>query len=502
MVPEPANHEGRVLNPDLMGRLVANATALHDRVAIEDDYSCLSWNELVGAASNTAGSLARAGVRPGDRVVLRLPNSVDFVVAALGCLWLGAPFVPISLEEPADRVDSIVAQCLPVAVIQSDRTARLQGIECFGPGQLLSERHDISEPCRTPHRDAYIIFTSGTTGRAKGVRTSIESFGWAVATTARSMGLGPSTRSLSVSSYNFDGSYATLFTTLWAGGCVLIPPREELLFGKRFFRSVLDRGITHSSFSPTYLRLLLKSPRFGELADSNLSTLALGGEAMSVSDLRGLWDVMPELGIYNIYGPTETTIQVTSFRVPKRFMAAEEVPIGLPHEGVEFHVVGGDGSVGRDAGELYIGGRQLMSGYWGDEVLTEQVLRRDVISGQILYKTGDLVERDGQGLFYYRARLDDVIKRRGVRVSLEEVRRALEAVPEVEAAICLPAEGPGGVEIAAVIQTSLETAVPILRAARSQLPEAMMPDKVRLVRTLPVNSSGKVDRAALTQLEW
>jgi amino acid adenylation domain-containing protein len=487
---------------EVIGRLLANARSHPESSAVQDDGTRLSWRQLVAAAGSTAGSLAAAGVRPGDRVAIRLPNSVAFVTAALGCVWLGASFVPVSVEDPLERVDTIVATCRPSAMIELEPSLSRGVTRRLHPEELQSAGNDTVEPCRASRRDAYIIFTSGTTGQPKGVRISVESFAWAIATTAHRFGLTSATRSLSVSSFNFDGSYASLFTTLWAGGSVVIPPRNELLFGKRFFRSVLEEGATHTSFSPTYLRLLLKSPRMGDLAGSNLSTVALGGEELTVSDLRGLWDVMPDLRVFNIYGPTETTIQVTSFEVPKLCISSGEVPIGSPHEGVRFYVVGDDGAVNQDLGELHIGGRQLMSGYWGDDELTNRVLRHDVIPGEAVYKTGDLVKRDSEGWYYYRGRADDVVKRRGVRISLGEVGRALESIPEVEMAICLPIDEAGVLGIGAVIQSELDCPLPILRAARSQLPETMMPDKVQLLRTLPMNSSGKVDRAALSRLEW
>ena len=473
-----------------------------DSAAVQDDDYRLSWAELATAAGEAATALAAAGVRPGDRVALRLPNSTDFVKAALGCMWMGASFVPVSVEDPPARVAFILETCRPAARIELEPSSVSDGIRSIHPEDLSAPGGETVEPSSTPSRDAYIIFTSGTTGEPKGVRISVEALGWAASTTAQRFGMTAATRSISVSSFNFDGSYATLFTTLWAGGSLIIPPRSELLFGRRFFRTVLEEGVTHTSCSPTYMRLLLKSPRLRDLGSSTLMTWALGGEELTVADLQALWAAKPGLKIFNIYGPTETTIQVTSFEVPKMCLDWTEVPLGTPHEGVDFHLVGADGTIDSQLGELYIGGRQLMSGYIGDDTLTEHVLRHDVIDGQTLYKTGDLVSRDDQGLYYFRGRTDDIVKRRGVRISLGEVSRALESLPEVDAVVCLPIEDDGVLGIAAAIQTTLDSPLPILQAARSRLHEGMMPDKVRLMRSLPMNASGKVDRAALSRLDW
>jgi acyl-coenzyme A synthetase/AMP-(fatty) acid ligase len=214
-----------------------------------------------------------------------------------------------------------------------------------------------------------------------------------------------------------------------------------------------------------------------------------------------LWSVLPEVEVFNRYGPTETTIAVTTYRVTTEDVASGRVPIGAPHEGVEFYIVGEDGQVIADhdePGELYVGGEQLMGGYWGDEELTQSVLRRDVVAGKTVYKTGDLVYRDRRGLFVYSGRLDDVVKRNGVRISLDEVARALRSTSGVTGAWCALVDLNGSPGIAAFVEAGPEVAVTSLyEAAERQLPATMLPDEVHVVGTLPMTHQGKVDRRRL-----
>jgi acyl-coenzyme A synthetase/AMP-(fatty) acid ligase len=168
---------------------------------------------------------------------------------------------------------------------------------------------------------------------------------------------------------------------------------------------------------------------------------------------------------------------------------------------VSFHIVAEDGQpiFGTDeVGELYIGGDQLMRGYWGDDDLTSRVLRDDVVPGTKVYRTGDLVYRDREGRYAYVGRTDNVVKRNGVRVSLREVARVLLEVDDVTRAVCIPIEQSGSLAIAAFVEAGpLVTVSAVFEAAYRELPAGMVPDEVILCSSFPLNSSGKVDHRRL-----
>ena len=378
-----------------------------DALAAKDDAEGLTYAQLYERVAAIAAGLSSLGVGPGDRVAVRLPNSVQFLSVAMACLWLGVPFVPISVDDPARRVQQILTDSEPALVVtlEGDGAApAVSGRAVVTPDQLLRRGGVVPKRAQDPEIDAYMIYTSGTTGSPKGVRIPVQSFGWSISTTAERLGLDSSTRSLCVSPFHFDGSYANLFPTLVAGGRVVIPRREQLLMVRRFFSSVLQDGITHTSFSPSYLRLVLTSPKLRDLAGSALRTMGLGGEEILAEDLVALWEALPDLRVYNYYGPTEATIEVTTFELDRSTFGSGVVPIGVPHAGVRFYLVDSGGGLIEDSnqiGELHIAGNQLMRGYWGDQALTDEVLRTDVVAGELVYKTGDLVRRDEQGRYIY-----------------------------------------------------------------------------------------------------
>jgi D-alanine--poly(phosphoribitol) ligase subunit 1 len=485
---------------DVLAAILGHAAAAPSRAAAQDDSQSFTYGELRDQTSRLASGLSRQGVAVGDRVGLQLPNSVDFLVAALASMWIGAIFVPLPVTDPTSRVAAVVDDCTPAVILCNTRTPdahprAVQMIELAGAGS-----HEV--PAVDPEdRPAYAIYTSGTTGTPKGVLIGRRAFAAAVRSIIEAVGFTSNTRSLCVSPFHFDGSFGTLFPTPAAGGSMVIPPRESLLFPRYFFRTIARENITLTSFSPSYLRLLLASPQLSTLAGSTLSAIGLGGEACSAADVMRLWNAAPELRVFNRYGPTETTIMASHFEVTPAGITGDAVPIGRPHPGVSYVLIDGDGRIIEDSGrtgELYIGGVQLMAGYWGAPELSASVLRSDVIAGQTLYRTGDIAMRRPDGNYVYVDRADRVIKRRAVRISLVELGEVFRGLPGITAATCVTYADGAELGIAAFVATQDGcTADDVRAAAMQRLPASMLPDRIELVSSLPLGSSSKVDELRL-----
>lgn len=488
----------------VLGAVLGHADRDPDRPAVKDLDRVLTWGELRTAAGRVAAGLLHKGVEPGDRAALLIGNSVDFVVAALGCLWAGVTFVPLAITDPDSRRVQILDDCRPARVITagSDRTAP-SGLPVGTAWTSLSALSVADGPTPPPVTGpiSYVIYTSGTTGIPKGVQISPDAFFTAVEACADAVGLTAHDRGLCVSPVHFDGSFSAIFPALVRGAPLVIPDREALLFPRRFFSIVASEGITATSFSPSYLRLLRVSGRLAQLADTPLRVLALGGEAPSTADIRAVWAASPGLRVVNRYGPTETTIAVAHLELTPDLLDAGPVPIGRPHPGSSFHLVDEHGGLVDRlgvVGELYIGGPQLMAGYLNDPALSAAVLRTDVVEGTALYRTGDLVFRDDRGNYVYVGRSDRVIKRQGVRMSLVELTEALGGIDTVASAACttFDLEGDLGV-VAFVVPDGEVTPVAVRQAASQRLPATMLPDQFVLVADLPLTSSSKVDERRL-----
>jgi D-alanine--poly(phosphoribitol) ligase subunit 1 len=493
-----------VTETGVLHAIIHHAQTGPDLPAVKDLDCELSYSELQEEVARVGSGLVAQGVVEGDRVALLLPNSVDFVVAALACLWVGAIFVPLAVTDPESRLATIVADCASsmVVIVDGEVDAPSLGPVPLVPiGALRNDRTELLAPIADSSRIAYAIYTSGTTGTPKGVLIGNDAFLAAVEATSTALGLDRSTRTLCVSPFYFDGSFGTLFPTLYSGGAVVIRPREALLFPRTFFNAVAKEGITYTGFSPSYLRLLLGSPQMAKLGDSTLAVVALGGEASSIADLRALWEAAPNTRVFNRYGPTEATIAVTHVQLSPELIANGTVPMGDPHPGTSFHLVDEEGGIvdERDrVGELYIGGPQLMHGYWGAQALTDEVLRTDVVPGVTTYKTGDLVYRDDSGRYVYVDRADRVIKRSGVRISLVELSEAMRSLDGVSAAACVMFDNDGELGIVAFVVADEPVSGPQLhQAARERLPDTMLPNRIELVEALPLTTSSKLDERLL-----
>jgi amino acid adenylation domain-containing protein len=490
----------------VVGAVLDHADQAPDRPAVKDLDRALSRGELRAEAARVAAGLQQKGVQPGARVALLIGNSVDFVVAALGCLWAGASFVPLAITDPDVRRGQILADCRPALVIikGSDHT-RPSGLPIGTAWSSLSELRATVGPTPPPVAGpiSYIIYTSGTTGIPKGVQIPAEAFFSAAEACADAVGLAPDDRALCVSPVHFDGSFSAIFPPLVRGVPLVIPDREALLFPRRFFSIVASEGITATSFSPSYLRLLRSSGRLDRLADTPLRVIALGGEAPSITDIKAVWAGSPGLQVVNRYGPTEATIAVAHLDLTPELLDGGLVPIGQPHPGSSFHLIDEHGALVEEpgvVGELYIGGRQLMAGYLSDPGRSVAVLRPDVVEGTTVYRTGDLVYRDDRGYYVYVGRSDRVIKRHGVRMSLVEVTEALGAIDGVASAACTTFDLEGSLGVVAFVVPDGElTPLVIRQAAGERLPETMLPDQFILVTDLPLTSSSKVDERRLLE---
>ncbi|HUB70351.1 MAG TPA: amino acid adenylation domain-containing protein [Acidimicrobiales bacterium] len=497
-------------SPDLLSRVLQHAASRPGAVALRDNSESLTYGQLADRAGQVAAGLRALGAEPGGRVAVHLENSVPFVTTALGALWLGSAWCPLALHNPPARMSRILADCAPSLIVTSDPGAFTgPPAPLVSPGQVLDAAgagpaaagEALPAPARAvdPARDAFIIFTSGTTGTPKGVRVSEAAFRRSVLATVELAALTTSTRALAVSAFHFDGSYGLLFPTLVAGGELTVPTRDEVLFPRRFFQLLLQTEATFTSFSPSFLRIILSAGQFKSLSGVPLETMFLGGEECMAADVARLWEVLPNVTVVNRYGPTEATIAVTSYPVERGDVETGKIPIGPPHPGSEFYLLADGGGLIDEPfaqGELYIGGDQLMTGYWRDEALTREVLREDLVAGQRLYRTGDLAYRDDRGRYFYLGRVDDIVKRDAIRISLSEVARAFRGAAGVTGAFSALVERDGLPAIAVFVESTAGVTRPeLIEAAKAQLPATMLPDEVFVLEELPMNSQGKVDRA-------
>ncbi|MFE1763839.1 amino acid adenylation domain-containing protein [Streptomyces angustmyceticus] len=494
------------LLPEWFGSRVVESSGA---VAVECGEEVLSFGELDARANGVANVLTGVGVGPGGVVALLVPRSVDAVVAMLGVVKSGAAFLPVDVDFPAERIAFVLGDAQPAAILTS---AELSGVvpEPTCPVVLLDEAGTAAELDRpvelSPVHPAYVLYTSGSTGRPKGVvvsHGSLRSFLWAM---CAETGLVSGDRLLAVTTFGFDISLLEVFLPLVVGACVVVASREVVRDPVELGRVVRGRGVSVMQATPGLWRGLLEvSPESVE----GLRVL-VGGEALDASLAGGL--VARAGSVLNVYGPTETTIWSTCFRVVGR-----EVAIGGPIANTRVYVL--DGRLGLVppgvVGELYVAGDGVASGYVGRPGLTAQRFVADPFaesektdgvesSGALMYRTGDLVRWSSGGVLEFVGRADDQVKLRGYRVELGEVEEALASFAGVAQAVAVVREDvPGDRRLVGYVvpaggtDTDVVEGEAVRRHAAGVLPGYMVPSVVMVLDAVPRTPNGKTDRKAL-----
>ena len=503
--------------PALLHRAVsASAAERPDAVAVESAAGALTYGELVRRARRLAGRLAAAGVRRGDRVALLAERTPDLLVALLGVLESGAAFVPLDPAFPAARLRLMVEDSGARVVLAAPH--RLAACEGWGARALaLAEAagDGIEAPAAAGSAAAepvvgglcgddlaYVLYTSGSTGRPKGVQIGHR----AVLNFLRSMRLRPGLDRrdvlAAVTTISFDISILELFGPLLAGGRVLLLDRATVGDGERLLAALQRGGASVLQATPVTWRLLLEA---GWEGDPPLKALC-GGEALPASLAAAVAARAGEL--WNMFGPTETTVWSTTARLA----GGDEVTLGRPIAATRVYVV--DAALrplpAGAVGELLIGGAGLARGYLGRAATTAERFVPDPAAGAgggepggRLYRTGDLARFDVAGRLHFLGRLDQQVKVRGHRIEPGEVEAVLEADPTVSQAVVVVGAGGGGATLVAYLVAADPASPPAPRRLRDllgeRLPPYMVPGAFVLLDAMPLTPNGKVDRRALPE---
>ncbi|SNS94666.1 MULTISPECIES: non-ribosomal peptide synthetase [unclassified Azospirillum] len=465
--------------------------------AVAQGASVLTHAGLWARSGALAGWLAAQGIGPGDRVGICLDRTPDMVAALIAVWRAGAAYVPLDPAHPADRLAFIVGDAGCALVLVDAGTAQVLAASGCRLAELPAHA-DAAPPVLAPDMSspAYILYTSGTTGRPKGVVVSHHNLGNFLVAMRGLLGFGPGDRLLAVTTLSFDIAGLELFLPLSVGAVVELATAEEGRDGVKLAGRLAVCKPSFMQMTPAGWRLLLAA---GWRPDPGL-TMLVGGEALP----RDLADVLLPAGagciLWNMFGPTETTIWSTAHMVER---SAGPVPIGRPVGNTRVYIVDAAGRpvpVGV-TGELLIGGDGVAMGYHNRPDLTAQRFGDDpFVPGGRVYRTGDLARWRGDGVLLFQGRADHQVKLRGFRIELEEIEAVLASHPgvaEAVAAVCPGADGEGRLA-AWIVPHGAAPGTEALRAHLAvRLPPYMLPSAWTFLAGLPRTSNGKIDRKAL-----
>jgi len=492
------------------------AAATPEAPALASNGSVLTYAALNRRANQLARHLRTLGVGPDVRVGIALERSAGLVASLLATLKSGGAYVPLDPSHPRERLAMILDDASP-AVLLTDETLRaelpvpagcrvvtLDGAWDDG-GLLAAESGEDFPGFDSLESLAYVIFTSGSTGRPKGVQIPHGPLVNFLASMSQAPGLTAADVLVAVTTISFDIAGLEIYLPLLVGARVELASRDEASDGALLADRLASSGATALQATPAGWRMLLDT---GWTGDPKLKALC-GGEALT-PDLAAR--LLPKVGaLWNVYGPTETTIWSAAGRVTSVENAIAAVPVGPAIANTTLHVLDAyfePAPVGV-VGELYIGGSGLARGYLGQSGLTAERFLPDPFAarfagGSRLYNTGDLARRRADGFIDFLGRADHQVKIRGFRIEPDEVAAVLAKHPAVrQTVVTARPSAAGDLRLVAYLVVGLVAGdqplvIDDLRAyLADRLPAYMVPTDFVALDALPLNPSGKVDRRAL-----
>lgn len=421
----------------------------------------------------------------------------EMLVAFIGAVKSGRPYIPIDRTLPPERINQILELAKPAIVLTPEKTARLSCLKTLAPFRPLR-----------PDDPFYIIFTSGSTGTPKGIIISRQSLEYFVGEMLRQQKFTEGGEIfLNQAPFSFDLSVMDLYCSLAIGGRLFSIGRDLLCNPKLFYQALADSGLTTWVSTPSFAEMCLLERKFNRLMLPMLRRFLFCGEILLAETARALLDRFPEAEVWNLYGPTETTVATTSVRIDHEILAKyPNLPVGRALPGSEIFIADKncDAVSNGRPDEIIIKGPNVSSGYLARPDLNTAHFFQT--NGQRGYRTGDL-GRFQDGLLFFEGRIDNQIKLNGHRIELEDLEANLRALPMVRDAVVLPVLKNGKAHrlrcfvVPSKDSKENEQDLPstIREGLRERVPAYMMPRTFEVMDAFPLTANGKIDRRKLAQ---
>lgn len=473
-----------------------------DKIAVQDETSQLTYQELSERSSKLASYLQQQHGIDGRRIGVSLQRNKELVVILLAILKSGAAYVPIDPNLPKDRAQMIIEDGQLGLIISdsqghSDLTGKVVSLE---EAQLLALSNNASInselPAVSSDATSYVIFTSGSTGRPKGVEVSHSNVVNMLRSFAKAPGISEKDSLLAITTISFDISVLELFLPLTVGGKSIVLDSTTSADGSKLIQKLSELKPSWMQATPATWKMLIDS---GWQGSADL-TILCGGEGLP----KSLADELVERSsrLFNVYGPTETTVWSTYSEY-----TGSQVDIGQPianttvmilDKGLKPVPIG-------VVGDIYISGAGVTKGYFERPDLTEQAYQKSDRFSQTIYETGDIGRLTHDRRLECLGRSDNQLKIRGFRIELSDIEENLRKVAGVKDAVVTSEKINGELTLIAYFVStdgSKLTDKNIKSELKQWLPYYMIPGFVSELEKLPLNSNGKVDRKQLPKFDF
>lgn len=479
-----------------VGTLFDEVAALHpDKTAVIFEHDRITYDSLKARANHLASVLRAKGIGRNDFVAVLEERGIGLIVAILAVIKAGAAYVPIDYRYPAERIRFILEDCGPKCVLSDCGAAAWS----FGFDLVSIAENSIPDAFSDAYLEdwnraddlAYMIYTSGTSGKPKGVMIEHHSLVNMIYAYKDIYEMKEEDIILQFASIAFDQSVWDIFSALLTGAGLLMVPQAYIGDPVRLPEYANQHKATVAALTPAFIRELdSNSFRYLRLLES--------GGAEAKPDVLRQW--LGRVRIFNTYGPTEAAVNAVTFELKED---AEEMPIGSPIPNTQVYVIDRGRLCGAGiAGELCIAGQGIARGYYNREELTAEKFVENPFGTGRIYRTGDLARLIDEHVIEYLGRIDDQVKIRGFRIELGEIEHALRDVSGITDAVVITQKEPDGEQYLCAYFTAeikLDQSL-IFSKLKDSLPSYMVPRCMMQIPSIPLTSNGKVDRNKLPEI--
>jgi amino acid adenylation domain-containing protein len=482
--------------------------------AVVFEEARLSYTELNKRANQLAHYLQSKGVKAETLVPICIERSLEMIVGVLGILKAGGAYVPIDPEYPADRINYIIEDTSASIMVSSRQSkAKLEVkegvdiIEIDGDWRVISEKSaDNPKTKGMPDNLVYVIYTSGSTGRPKGVRMPggglVNLLSW-----QQKQFKNKRRKVLQFASLNFDVSFQEIFSTLCYGSSLYLIDADRRIDLNELIKDIRNKEITHLFIPFIVLKNLAEHLLSIKTSCDPVEEIIVAGEQLKLTEDIQTLVREDNVRIINQYGPTEAHV-VSSYTIDAASYLPTLPPIGKPIDNCHLYILNDSGEllpIGI-AGELYIGGVQVARGYLNKPELTAAKFVGDRFTRNgtgRLYRTGDIARWLPDGNIEYLGRIDEQVKIRGYRIELGEIESFLQECPMVRQGVVLAKQDIRGEKflVGYVVPEGEFERESLISYLEKKLPKYMIPALWVKMEQLPVTTNGKIDRAALPDVD-
>ena len=492
----------------LIELLEEQAIKTPDNVAVKYKDQELTYKEFIQKIYNFAYVLQSQGVKPNDGVTLLINRSLEMLIAMFAVLKCGAHYLPVDPLWPSDRVKFILQDSKSNFLVTHNSFINTfsKDANCINVDNII-KLPDVSENMLNKvdydlSSLAYIIYTSGTTGKPKGILTTNYNIVYLLNSTRDKLVQNENDVWTLFHTYTFDFSTWEIYASLLYGGKLVIVPKEVTVNPRKFLHLLVDEKVTILNQTPAYFYKVLEEEKLDNLKreDIHIRAILVGGEAVYAKPFAYWKEKYPQTTIFEVYGPTESTIFATMCEITDSDIKNNETFIGYPLQYYSVYILDKDNQIlpiGCD-GEICIASGGLCRGYLNNQELTDKKFIYSNILNKKIYKSGDLGFYDTDGRIGYIGRNDNQVKIRGFRVEIGEIEKEILACGNVSKVLVMPVENKNFTKS---LVGFIETTIPnytdtVIDNLRKKLTPYMIP-KLYQFEAFPLNDNGKIDRKKL-----